>query len=86
MKSRATGIRSLPKFDTALWLSAGILFSLVLFAINLWSLVASWHEAFLPFQCGKILGLLVGLGLGIHCIDMIAYHRRNRSFGQMGDK
>jgi hypothetical protein len=78
-----TSHKRFPKFDTAGWLSTGILFSLVLFADNLWSLISGWHDPFLPSQFGKIMGIIIGLGLGIHCVDMIAFHRRNQSFGKM---
>jgi hypothetical protein len=78
-----TPVKGLPKFDTAGWLSLGILFSLALIADNLWSLIAGWNGDFFPYKFGEILGITIGLGLGIHCVDMIAYHRRNRSFGKM---
>jgi hypothetical protein len=84
MEAKATKIKSLPKFDTAGWLSIGILFSLVLFSSDLWSAIARWNEPFFPFGLGEILGMLIGLGLGIHCIDMVVYHRKNKSFGKMG--
>jgi|WetSurMetagenome_2_1015567.scaffolds.fasta_scaffold304847_1 hypothetical protein len=83
MKTNETKVKTLPKFDTPGWLSLGALFSLVLVGCNLWSAIARWHEPFFPFGLGEILGMIVGLVLGIHCIDMIAYHRRNRSFGKM---
>ena len=76
-------VKGLPKFDTAGWLSIGIIFSLVLVADNLWSLTAGGNGALFPDKFGEILGIAVGLGLGIHCADMIAYHRRHRSFGKM---
>ncbi len=81
-EAKAPG-KGLPKFDTAGWLSTGIIFSLVLVGVNIWSLVVGWKEAFFPSKFGEILGIAVGLGLGIHCVDMIAYHRRHRSFGKM---
>jgi hypothetical protein len=78
-----TSVKGLPKFDTAGWLSTGVLFSLVLVADNIWSLAAGWNSSFFPSKFGEILGIAVGLGLGIHCVDMIVYHRRHRSFGKM---
>ena len=84
MKAEIIKRKDLPKFDTAGWLSTGILFSTVLFATNLWSAMVRWNEPFFPFLLGEILGMLVGLGLGIHCIDMLVYHRKNKSFGKMG--
>ncbi len=73
----------LPKFDTPAWLSAGVLFGALLLALNVWSLVAGWGEPFLPYQLTEFLGGAVGLALSIHCLDMIFYHRRNRSWGKM---
>ena len=75
--------RSLPKFDTPGWLGAGILFSALLFGLDLQMEVASLHKPFLASQLGNILGMLVSLVLGIHCIDMMLYHKRNRSWGKM---
>ena len=69
----------LPKFDTTGWLSVGIVFSAILFGDSLWSLLSAWRQAFFPFQFGKLLGIGVGLGLAIHCVDMIFYHRKNRT-------
>ena len=68
----------LPKFDTTGWLSVGIFFSMVIFGLSLWSELAALQESFIPHQLGKILSMGVGLGLGIHCVDMIVYHRKNR--------
>jgi hypothetical protein len=78
-----TPVKGLPKFDTFGWLSTGIIFSLVLVADNVWSLASGWNGAFFPSKFGAIMGIAMGLGLGVHCVDMIAYHRRNRSFGKM---
>ncbi len=77
MEAKITRNRGLPKFDTASGLVLGILFGLVLFVDNLWSLISGWGQAFFPFQLGKILGVAVGLGLAVHCIDMIGYYRKN---------
>jgi hypothetical protein len=73
--------RGLPKFDSTIWLVIGIIFSAVVFGDNLWSLIADWGSAFLPFQLGRILGLILGLSLGIHCIDMMGYYRKHGRLG-----
>jgi hypothetical protein len=86
MKAQVLRRKDLPKFDTPGWLSTGILFSAVLFATNLWSAMARWNDPFFPFLLGEIMGMVIGLGLRIHCIDMLVYHTRNKSFGQMGKK
>jgi hypothetical protein len=78
MKSVSSRSGGLPKFNTTGWLSVGILFSLALFADSLWAAVAGWDGAFFPFQFAFILGMIVGLGLGVHCVDMIFYHRKHQ--------
>ncbi|HEX7475664.1 MAG TPA: hypothetical protein VF318_06805 [Dehalococcoidales bacterium] len=83
MKPETVKNRGLPKFDTPGWLSAGTIFAFIMMAVNIWSLIARWGEPFLPFQLGKLLGAAVGLGLAIHCLDMIAYHRRNHTWGKI---
>jgi hypothetical protein len=73
--------KSLPKFDSNVGLFIGIVFCALVFGDNLWSLIADWHSAFLPFQLARILGLLLGLGLGIHCVDMMGYYRKHGRLG-----
>lgn len=80
-KAKAAGGQSLPKFDSTVGLVIGIIFCALVFGDNLWSLIAGWHDAFLPFQLGRILGLLLGLGLGIHCVDMMGYYRKHGRLG-----
>ncbi len=79
MKTQAGNRRGLPKFDTTAWLCVGIVASAALFAGNLWSAIARWHEPLFPFKLGKIASMVIGIGLTIHCVDMIVYHRRRRS-------
>jgi len=67
----------LPKFDSVGWLSAGIFFSLTMFGINLWALLAKWQDSFFPFQISKLLGMAVGLVLAIHCVDMVFYYKKH---------
>jgi hypothetical protein len=76
MKTLSTGSKGLPKFNTTGWLSVGVLFSLVLFADSLWAAIARWDVPFFPFQFANILGMIVGLGLGVHCVDMIFYNKK----------
>jgi hypothetical protein len=78
MKTEISKSKGLPKFETTGWLSIGIFFSLLLFIFSLWSMLSLFEEPFFPAKFGDILGIIVGLGLGIHCIDMIAYHRKYR--------
>jgi hypothetical protein len=77
MKTQISKRNGLPKFDTIGWLSIGIFFSLLLFIVCLWSALSLFGEPFFPSKFGDIMGMIVGLGLGIHCVDMIAYHRKN---------
>jgi hypothetical protein len=67
----------LPKFDSTVWLSVGIFFSLVMSGVNLWALVLGWQDSFFPFQVSKLLGMAVGLVLAIHCIDMVVYYKKH---------
>lgn len=76
MKTEISKSKGLPKFETTGWLSIGIFFSLLLFIVSLWSMLSLFGEPFFPTKFGDILGMIVGLGLGIHCVDMIAYHRK----------
>ena len=69
--------RGLPKFDSAGWLSIGIIFGTLMFGMNLWALIIRWNDTFIPFQIVKLLGIAVGLVLAIHCVDMIAYYRKH---------
>ena len=78
MKTETSKRKGLPKFETSGWLSVGIFFSLLLFIFSLWDIFSGRNELFFPSQLGNILGIIVGLGLGIHCVDMIIYHRNNR--------
>jgi len=73
----------LPKFDTSGWLSLGMLFGIILAALDLWSFVSAGHNAFLPYKLANILGILIGLSLSVHCIDMMLYHKYNKSWGKM---
>ncbi len=77
MESKTSNRRGLPKFDSTSWLSFGMLFSLVLLGDNVWSLISGWDQPFFPYQLGKFLGMAVGLGLAVHCIDMIVYYRKH---------
>ena len=75
---RKTNIsKGLPKFDSTPWLCVGAVFSFLLSGLNLWALIGQWHDAFLPYQLGKLLGLAIGIILGIHCLDMIRYYRKH---------
>ncbi len=78
--------RSLPKFDTPGWLGAGIAFSALLFGLDLRMEIVNRHKPFLGSQLGNILGMLISLVLGIHCIDIMLYHKRNRSWGKMAGR
>jgi hypothetical protein len=69
--------RKLPKFDSTPWLVFGITFSFLLSGLNFWSLIGQRHDPFFPYQLVKLLGIMLGLILGIHCIDMIGYYRKN---------
>jgi hypothetical protein len=80
-KTTSLRTKGLPKFDSNIWLVFGILFSAVAFGDNLWSIVTNWNAAFFPFQLGKILGLLLGLGVAVHCLDMIGYYRKHGRLG-----
>jgi hypothetical protein len=74
MKSKKS--KGLPKFDTAGWLSVGIFFSLLLVVFSLASILSREDQPFFPFILSNVLGIVLGLGLGFHCVDMIFYHRR----------
>ena len=70
--------KGLPKFDSTGWLSIGILFSLALFGNSMWAAIEHKDLQFFPFRFGEILGVIIGLGLAIHCVDMIFYHKKNK--------
>jgi hypothetical protein len=74
-KEKTTG--GLPKFDSTPWLVLGAVLSFLLTALNVWALIGQWHDAFLPYQLGKLLGAAVGIALGVHCLDMIGYYRKH---------
>jgi hypothetical protein len=75
--------KGLPKFDTTGWLSVGIFFSLMLVIFSLASILSGQSQRFFPFVFSNILGMVLGFGLGIHCIDMIVYHRKRRLAGSI---
>ena len=68
---------TLPKFDSGGSLIVGTITSCLLFALNLLSLVVGWHDSFFPFQVTKLLGIVVGIVLGIHSIDMKGYYKKH---------
>lgn len=77
-KKSYTAKRGLPKFDSPGWLTAGAVFSFLLFGLNLWALLAQESASFLPFRLGNILGMLIGIVLAVHCADLLFHHRKNR--------
>jgi hypothetical protein len=77
VKAKTGKRKGLPKFDATGWLGTGIIVCLALFGLDLWALIAGWHDAFIPYQLGKILGMAIALALGIHCADMIGYYRKH---------
>lgn len=85
-KKNNTARRGLPKFDSPGWLMTGILFSLLLSGINLWTLLAQKTASFLPFRLSNILGILIGIVLAVHCADMIIYRRKNQKSDSRRDQ
>ncbi len=67
----------LPKFDSARSLILGAAISALLFVLNLLALVLRWDDPIWPSQVAKLLGMAVGVVLGVHCLDMIRYYRKN---------
>ncbi len=76
----------LPKFDSSGSLIFGAVISLLLFVLNLVSIVIGRHDSFFPFQLTRLLGMAVGIALGIHCLDMKGYYaKRPRGQVQVND-
>ncbi len=75
----------LPKFDSSGSLIFGTVFSLLLSVLNLMALVEAWRESFIPFQAAKILGMIVGVVLAVHCVDMMGYYRKYGRLRKDGD-
>ncbi len=76
----------LPKFDSSGSLIFGAVISLLLFVLNLLSIVIGRHDSFFPFQLTRLLGMAVGIALGIHCLDMKGYYaKRPRGQVQVND-
>ncbi len=66
----------LPKFDSSGSLIFGAVISLLLFVLNLVSIVIGRHDSFFPFQLTRVLGMAVGIALGIHCLDMKSFYAK----------
>ena len=77
IKKEITKSQGLPKFDSTLWLCVGATCSFLLTGLNLWALIGQWHNTFFPYQLCKMLGMVIGIVLGIHCLDMIRYYRKH---------
>lgn len=78
MRGRTFEPGKLPKFDSVPWLIGGAVFSLFLFGLDLWALVSQWSDAFFPYQLSKLVGMAIGIGLAIHCMDMTVYYMKRR--------
>jgi hypothetical protein len=76
-KAETTKSKGLPKFDSTPWLGSGAVLSFLLTGLNVWALIGQWNDAFIPYQLGKLLGAIIGMVLGIHCLDMIRYYRKH---------
>ncbi|WP_145925503.1 hypothetical protein [Dehalogenimonas formicexedens] len=72
----------IPKFDTPGWLSLGVLAGFFVAGFNLWEIWFVDDRSFL-LTIGRLVGMAIGIGLGSHCIDMIIYHRRHRSWRKL---
>lgn len=82
MKGRTFDPGGLPKFDSVPWLIGGAVFSILLFGLDLWALLSQWSVAFFPYQLSKGVGMAIGVGLAIHCVDMTVYYlKRPRQRG-----
>ena len=73
--------KGLPKFDSNRALVFGIFFGVMVFAVNLWSLIELWNADFFPDQLANILGIVLGIGLAIHSVDMMGYYRKHGRLG-----
>jgi len=77
VKKETTKGGGLPKFDSTPWLCLGAALSFLLTGLDIWALVAQWHIQFILYQLSKLLSGLIGIVLGIHCLDMIGYYRKH---------
>jgi len=62
---------AIPKFDSPAWLAIGTLAGVVLIIDGLWSIIAQHTDPFFPFQVGRLFRMAFGIGLMIHCTNLL---------------